>query len=77
MNACVLTLISTLRDLNTEHIWRATSLVGAKTRTCKALLLLIRICSRAITAKTHVFPVPDLAWTMRSLHDFEILCLRL
>lgn len=49
----------------TSSICTAISLVGARTKTCVPLLWRSRL-SKAITLKTHVLPVPDLAWTIRS-----------
>jgi len=51
--------------LITSQIWTAISLVGAKTRAWGARSATLR-ASRATTANTIVFPVPDLAWVITS-----------
>lgn len=44
----------------------AISLVGANTIACN-LFNLRTTCSNVATVKTQVFPVPDLAWTIKSV----------
>lgn len=50
----------------TSVIWIAISRVGARTKDCGALISNLND-SKITTENTNVLPVPDLAWTIKSI----------